>query len=87
MRLVPHAPLWTPGVTDSFELHLTILVPSQQLSYYPGVLETVKLAWVQYLALFFPIRWILDTALATMIRHGVVTSRLHDPLRPKQHAF
>jgi len=87
VRLVPHAPLWTPGVTDSFEVHLTVLVPSQQLSYYPGVLETLKLAWVQYLALFFPIRWVLDAALATMVRHGVVTSRLHDPLRPKQHAF
>ena len=107
MALTAQQPLWTPGATSTFELHLTVRtnasshrlqspplaaaaaapqppppapiyfcllaaarnpllrqvhVPSERIYYAPGALETLKLGWIHYLALFFPIRWILRTA-------------------------
>ena len=82
LTLAVRPPLWTPGVASSFELRLTLHVPSADIPYQPGALEQLKLGWVQYLALLLPIYWLLSTARGLAIRHGVLTTRVHDPLRP-----
>lgn len=83
IRLVPHAPLWTPGAADSFEAELTVAVPSANVFYRPSVAELLKLAWVQYLALFFPCYWLLSGLLHACVQYGVITTRSHHPIKGK----
>ena len=41
-------------------MELDIRVPSlQQIVYVPGVLESLKIAWIQYLALLIPCLWVI----------------------------
>lgn len=81
--LIAQPPLWTPGVSDSFEARLTVRVPSIVTSRRPGFVETVKLAAVQYVAFFLPISFILSCLHGALYRFGVVAARIHHPV--KQH--
>jgi len=81
LTLAAQPPLWTPGAASSFELRLTLHVPSARIPYQPGALAQLKLGWIQYLALLLPIYWLLGSARALAIQHGVLTTRMHDPLR------
>ena len=78
-------PIWTPGVSDSFEAHLTVRVPPIQTTRKPGLVETLKLAAVQYIAFFFPIAFLLSCLHSALFRFGVVSARVHNPI--KQHPF
>lgn len=78
-------PLWTAGVGDSFEAVLTVRVPPVLASRRPGLVETLKLGFVQYLAMFIPIRAGIDWVYGGLVRSGVVAARMHHPV--KQHRF
>jgi len=43
--------VWTPGAGNSFTATITARVPSQAIRYLPNALETLKWAWIQYLAI------------------------------------
>lgn len=77
--------LWTPGLGDSFEATLTVRVPSLMLTRRPGVTETLKLAFVQYIALFIPIAALLSCLHRALFTTGVLAARQHHPI--KQHRF
>lgn len=77
--------VWTPGVGDVFEAHLTINIFPMLASRRPGFVETLKLAAVQYIALFFPIAFILSWLHGSLFKYGVVAARIHHPV--KQHAW
>jgi hypothetical protein len=83
--LVSQPPLWEPGVGDSFEALLTVNVPSVVTMRRPGLVETLKLAAVQYIAFFIPITFLLSCLHGALFRFGVVSSRVHHPV--KQHQF
>ncbi|CDW72528.1 UNKNOWN [Stylonychia lemnae] len=49
-----------PGTGNIVEIDLDMRIPSlQQLVYVPGVLESLKIAWIQYLALLIPCIWVI----------------------------
>ena len=83
--LVPQPALWTPGVSDSFEATLTVRIPPLLLSRRPGVAETLKLAFVQYVALFIPIAVLLTCLHGALFTTGVLAARVHHPI--KQHRW
>lgn len=77
-------PLWTPtvtGTTAGLELNLTVSVPEVLVPYEPTTAAVLKMAWVQYLALWFPLFWVLSALRSACIRHRVLTTRAHDPLK------
>lgn len=83
--LAPSPPLWTAGVTDSFEARLTVRVPPVLTTRRPGLVETLKLGFVQYLAMFIPVRAVLQWLYNQLISTGVLAARVHHPI--KQHRF
>jgi len=83
--LDPQPPIWTPGISNSFEAALTVRIPRIETTRKPGFVETLKLAWVHYLAMFIPIAAILRLVHGALFRTGVVASRMHHPI--KQHRF
>ncbi|KAL1515660.1 hypothetical protein AB1Y20_002278 [Prymnesium parvum] len=85
MRLQREPPIWTPGVSDAFEMELRIRVRSRSLVIQPNLLEVLKLAFVQYLAFFIVLHALLRWVKGTVIKEGVVAVRMHHPI--KQHRF
>ena len=83
--LVAEPPLWGPGIASSFEASLTVRVPALLLTRTPGVVETAKLAFVQYVALFIPIALLLTCVYSALFTTGVLAARVHHPI--KQHRF
>ena len=55
------------------------------LSRRPGVAETLKLAFVQYVALFIPIAVLLTCLHGALFTTGVLAARVHHPI--KQHRW
>ena len=49
------------------------------------LVETLKLAFVQYIAFFIPISAILSCVYGALFQYGVVAARMHHPI--KQHKF
>lgn len=50
----------TYGATDKTEVQITVVVPSlESVWYFTSILEVVKHAWIEYLAFFIPIFFIL----------------------------
>jgi len=44
-------PLWVTGVGPTFTIHLTLRIPPlESIHYRPPAYETIKFAWIQYLA-------------------------------------
>jgi len=78
-------PIWTPGISSSFEAALTVHVPRILTTRKPGLVETLKLAFVQYIAMFIPIAALLGLVHGALFQTGVVASRVHHPI--KQHRF
>jgi len=85
VRLTVEPPLWTPGASDAYEMHLTVHVPEQPLVVQPRLLEALKKAFVDYLALFIPLHALLLLLKGTLLKHGLVAARMHHPI--KQHRF
>lgn len=78
-------PLWTPGVADAFEAHVTLRVPAIETTRKPGLIETLKLAAVQYIAFCIPIGLLVSYLHGALFRFGVVAARVHHPV--KQHTW
>ena len=53
---------------------------AQRVYYRPGLFESMKLGWMQYLSLAFLVYWVLSWMWGVMVRSGVVTTRVHNPL-------
>ena len=85
MVLDAQPPIWTPGVSETFEAHLTIRLPHIAAARRPGLVETLKLAAVQYIAFFLPIGYLLSCLHSALFRFGVVSARVHHPV--KQHQW
>mmetsp|Transcript_33341 Transcript_33341/g.87765 ORF Transcript_33341/g.87765 Transcript_33341/m.87765 type:complete len:315 (+) Transcript_33341:72-1016(+) len=77
--------LWNAGIGSNFEASLTVRVPSMLLTRKPGVVETLKLAFVQYVALFIPIALLLTCLHGALFTTGVLAARVHHPI--KLHRF
>lgn len=58
-----------------FELKATIKVPAQIIWFEPGVLQVLKLAWVQYLAVLVVIAFIFQKIFRYFIISGLLQTR------------
>lgn len=85
VALVAQPPVWTPGVSDTFEARLTVRVPPIIAFRRPGLVETLKLAAVQYIAFFLPIGFLLKCVHSSLFNFGIVAARVHHPV--KQHTW
>jgi len=67
------------------KLIITVNIPeSQEIKYIPGVLETLKFAWTQYLALLIPTLIIFWSACAFLFRHQILRTSIASDLLPKK---
>jgi hypothetical protein len=85
MIAVAQPAVWSPGTSSSFDATLTVRVPSVLTTRRPGVLETLKLAFVQYVTFFIPIAAILSYLHRSLFQLGILSARIHHPV--KQHQF
>lgn len=73
------------GKAFSTTIEVIITVPlSQEIRYRPGVLETLKFGWVQYIMVLVPVLFFLNKALAFLFKYRVLDAQLVSDLRPKR---
>merc|ERR1712196_331790 len=82
-HVVAQPPVWTPALSDAFEASITVHIPQLLLTRTPGVVETLKLAFIHYIAMFIPIATLLRCLRGACFKTGVLTARVHHPI--KQH--
>lgn len=62
-------------------LDFTINVPkSQQVAYIPGILQTLKFAWLQYVSLLIPSLLIFFWVVGFLLRHQIVATSVTSDL-------
>lgn len=64
--------VWDYSPRDFFRLELEIDVPPQPVSFVPGAVEVMKIAWMQLLALGVPVWLVLNTVRTFMYDNQVV---------------
>ena len=75
-------PLGSPSKTT---IQLDMAVPiNQEVSYIPGVLETLKFAWIQYLALLIPSLFVYWLVLGFILRYQMVETSVTSDLSVKK---
>lgn len=86
--------VWTAGDGGSadglnrFEIVVRLKIPDEQVRYIPGFWETVKKAWVQYLAIFFVARYFIGKIEIFLHEYSVVeTSVLHKQVISRKPNF
>jgi len=67
------------------KIMITAEIPiEQQVKYIPGILQTLKFAWIQYLSLLIPIMSAFYLAAGFMFRHKLVDSMISSDLMPRK---
>ena len=56
----------------------------QQVKYIPGVLQTLKFAWIQYLSLLIPVLFAFNLAAEFIFRHKLIDSMITSDLMPRK---
>jgi len=60
---------------SSITLYITV-PKSQQVKYIPGVLQTLKYAWVQYIAIFIPLLYVYWAFIGFMFKYQVLETSI-----------
>ncbi len=79
--------LWTPGAERSFTLRWIVRVPFERVYYVPGFWETIKFAWIQYLALFAIFWFFIHWLRMYIFRYQIVETRVQQESVPKIKPF
>lgn len=81
-----HAAFVQPmGSSYTTTLELKIHVPlSQEIKYRPGVMETLKFAWVEYVMLLIPSLWITWQFLSFLFESKILEALKVSDLKPKR---
>jgi len=68
------------GLNNYTEINVMLTIPSsQEIAYIPSILENLKFAWIQYMALFIPIFYIVDKIMKFIYKNRVFpTQELND---------
>ena len=73
------------GSAFSTTIDMSITVPkSQEVRYRPGVVETLKFGWVQYVMVLVPALWIVNACLNFLFKYRVLDTQLVSDLKPKR---
>ncbi|MEW5302683.1 MAG: hypothetical protein WDW36_005441 [Sanguina aurantia] len=81
-------PVWKAGNSDTFTLSMRIRIPPNQLVYYrPMVIEMLKGGWIQFLATFAVLWFLLSWAEVMIFKYRIVSTRVASDLVQKLHKF
>ncbi|KAJ3413050.1 hypothetical protein HDV05_008571 [Chytridiales sp. JEL 0842] len=87
--LVTSTPVWThsraPG--EPFIISGKIRFSSDKFLYRPGVLEVLKMSWIQYFSIFAIVGWILRCVYVWMVKAQMVKTHVVVDVLPKQGGF
>ena len=66
-------------------VHFTLEIPvKQRVWYVPSILETLKYAWIQYLALLLPALWLYNKFVSFLFRYRFLQANVVGDLAPKK---
>ena len=67
---------------------MNIAIPrAQEVIYMPGVLETIKFAWIQYIMVLIPVLMVFNMILGFLFRYRIFDATLVSDLRQKRQIF
>ena len=73
------------GSANKVAIDITVRVPSnQRIRYVPGILETLKYAWIQYLAIFLPALYFFKVFVGFMFKYRVLEANIVADLSNKR---
>jgi hypothetical protein len=73
------------GSVDKLSIDLSIKIPStQRIRYVPGILETLKHAWIQYIALLLPAIWFYRQLLGFLFKYKIMQANVVSDLSQKR---
>ena len=73
------------GSPTSTTIVLSIQIPkSQEIIYKPGIMETLKFAMMQYIAVLIPCLWAARKGLSFLFRYRIFEAHLVSDLKPKR---
>eukprot|EP01083_Nonionella_stella_P134685 409737_1 len=64
--------VWTPGQDEVLTINMEVNIRKQRITYVPAFAETVKFAWMQYLAMLFVVWYFLTAALRFIFENQLV---------------
>lgn len=73
-----------PGASDTFTINLNLQYSNQLIPYIPGVAETLKFAWIQYVALFLILSFFMNLCQEFVYRFQIVPTRVILDTTPKE---
>ena len=68
---------------SEFHLSVTVRVPHEVYLYWRGPWEVLKLAWLQYFSVAFPMYWLFVKVKGFLVKSGLLVTRCVSELRPK----
>lgn len=78
--------IWTPGTgSTNFEFNLDISIPEWIVFYRSDFWESIKHAYVQFVAILLPILIVGWLVCEVLFSGGLMNTRLYDPLRKKNN--
>lgn len=83
----PGPAVWTSGAGRSFRARVVVDIPVARVLYAPGFWETMKFAWVQYIALFAIFWFFIHWLRMYIFRYQVVETRVLQEAIPKVKPF
>ena len=73
------------GNVDKVVLDLSVKIPrTQRVRYVPSILETLKHAWIQYLAILLPAIWIFQEFIGFLFRYKILEANVVADLNNKR---
>ena len=67
----------------SIDVNITIPF-NQEVKYMPGVLESIKYAWIQYLSIFLPVIYLYWAAVKFLLKYKVLETSVVSELHKKK---
>jgi transmembrane protein 231 len=73
------------GNPDKLVFDLSLKIPrTQRIRYIPGILETLKYAWIQYLAIFIPTLLLFKELVGFLFRYKILEANVVSDLNNKR---
>lgn len=64
--------VWDAGRSSNFSLELDLVYPTFSVLYRPGFWQLLKFAWIQYLAIFVILWWIIAHVRSFVFQNQVI---------------
>ncbi|KAG2432865.1 hypothetical protein HXX76_008597 [Chlamydomonas incerta] len=81
-------PVWVSGTGTSFNLQMRIRIPPNQVIFYrPQAIEMLKFGWIQWLATFIVLWYLLQWAEWFVFYYRLVETRIVSDLQQRQQRF